>query len=610
MRPGAAPTRDDHGRPAPRPLGRRRAVAACPDLSALPPLLAATGSFGSLRERLGPRRRSLDRHGRHAGLTSVPHGAKSFLAATLALADATRAPGLGRARCRDRRPRRGGARRLARRPGCRRRARAEELRSPTSGASSSPTRRPPGSPRWRPGGRVAPGSSSPASRRSSNGRSTRPTCRRRRGCSRRDRGSVSTHSSASCSSSATSRRSRSPVGASSPTAAGSSTSSRRVTRCRSGSTSSVTRSTRSGGSTRPTSGPSARPTAPTLLPASEFLLPRGGAARSASAARPWRRPAARATRRRPRPVRGPDRRRGPAAGDRRTGPPGRSTPATRPRSGRRSSARRPASTTSLREPSSSSTSPATWPRPAAFLWRQADERRADLIAAADLPKDWPTTYLPPRDWKARLLGATNAGADLGVGARRGHRRRRPELGRPVRLARAERPRASAPGASSRPSSAGHRGRHADRPRIGPGGPPVRAPGRGRSAGRRGQSGRCCASARGRRPDRAQPQRRVHRRPRRPRLRHRSGAVRHGPRASAEGDAPGRPTRHPRTADAGRPRRPHRSRDRPLRADAPARRSPARSATTSSCGSRAAIGSTSRSSRSSGSAATRAASGRS
>jgi transcription-repair coupling factor (superfamily II helicase) len=40
---------------------------------------------------------------------------------------------------------------------------------------------------------------------------------------------------------------------------------------------------------------------------------------------------------------------------------------------------------------------------AAFLWRQADERRADLVDAGDLPKDWPLTYLAPRDWKKRLL---------------------------------------------------------------------------------------------------------------------------------------------------------------------------------------------------------------
>ena len=42
---------------------------------------------------------------------------------------------------------------------------------------------------------------------------------------------------------------------------------------------------------------------------------------------------------------------------------------------------------------------------AAFLWRQADERRAELVAAGDLPKDWPTTYLPPRDWKGRLVAS-------------------------------------------------------------------------------------------------------------------------------------------------------------------------------------------------------------
>ena len=42
---------------------------------------------------------------------------------------------------------------------------------------------------------------------------------------------------------------------------------------------------------------------------------------------------------------------------------------------------------------------------AGFLWRQADERRTELIAAGELPKDWPSTYLPPRDWKGRLLGA-------------------------------------------------------------------------------------------------------------------------------------------------------------------------------------------------------------
>jgi len=42
---------------------------------------------------------------------------------------------------------------------------------------------------------------------------------------------------------------------------------------------------------------------------------------------------------------------------------------------------------------------------ASFLWRQADERRAELIEAGELPKDWPSTYLPPRDWKARLVAS-------------------------------------------------------------------------------------------------------------------------------------------------------------------------------------------------------------
>ena len=40
---------------------------------------------------------------------------------------------------------------------------------------------------------------------------------------------------------------------------------------------------------------------------------------------------------------------------------------------------------------------------AQFLWRQADERRTELVAAGELPKDWPVTYLGPRDWKSRLV---------------------------------------------------------------------------------------------------------------------------------------------------------------------------------------------------------------
>ncbi len=39
-----------------------------------------------------------------------------------------------------------------------------------------------------------------------------------------------------------------------------------------------------------------------------------------------------------------------------------------------------------------------------FLWDQAAERRRDLVAAAELPDAWPDAYLGPREWKARLLG--------------------------------------------------------------------------------------------------------------------------------------------------------------------------------------------------------------
>ncbi len=78
-------------RPAVPPGGPPTGAAArkgggqrIPDLSALPPLLAATGTFAGLRERLTPTRDG--RAGRHIGLVAIPHGAKSYLAAALALA--------------------------------------------------------------------------------------------------------------------------------------------------------------------------------------------------------------------------------------------------------------------------------------------------------------------------------------------------------------------------------------------------------------------------------------------------------------------------------------------------------------------------------------------
>jgi transcription-repair coupling factor (superfamily II helicase) len=86
---------EDARRPAAKPPRRRRPEARhpdeqrtlghrLPDLSALPPLLAATGSFATLRERLGSPV-DVGRVGRHAGVVAVPHGAKSYLAAALAL---------------------------------------------------------------------------------------------------------------------------------------------------------------------------------------------------------------------------------------------------------------------------------------------------------------------------------------------------------------------------------------------------------------------------------------------------------------------------------------------------------------------------------------------
>ena len=42
---------------------------------------------------------------------------------------------------------------------------------------------------------------------------------------------------------------------------------------------------------------------------------------------------------------------------------------------------------------------------AEFLWEQAAERRRDLVAAGELPREWPSAYVEPRAWKARLVGA-------------------------------------------------------------------------------------------------------------------------------------------------------------------------------------------------------------
>ena len=149
-----------------------------------------------------------------------------------------------------------------------------------------------------------------------------------------------------------------------------------------------------------------------LLPASEFLLPVGGGAAIRErlgrlAARLPERLAADLARfegdgpgdaARPRR---PQRSRRPPVPAR----PGPSRSAMPPRSGRPSSRRRPAWTTSAPGTLLLLDEPGDIAEAAEFLWRQADERRAELIAADDLPKDWPSTYLPPRDWKGRLVAS-------------------------------------------------------------------------------------------------------------------------------------------------------------------------------------------------------------
>ncbi|MEA2611392.1 MAG: hypothetical protein QOG32_1118, partial [Chloroflexota bacterium] len=87
--PKPPPTPRRAARPSPGPGigdGARKGGHRLPDLSTLPPLLAGTGTFAALRDRLGRADEAPARTGRHVGLVSVPHGAKSYLAAALALA--------------------------------------------------------------------------------------------------------------------------------------------------------------------------------------------------------------------------------------------------------------------------------------------------------------------------------------------------------------------------------------------------------------------------------------------------------------------------------------------------------------------------------------------
>ena len=249
---------------------------------------------------------------------------------------------------------------------------------------------------------------------------------------------------------------------------------------------------------------------------------------------------------------------------------------------------------------------------AEFLWRQADERRAELVEAGELPKDWPSTYLPPRDWKGRLVASrtleltweSEPPEDAAMAARR------PVVGRPVRLARAG-PAAGPRRATRRTRSRRWQARRRpDRPRLGPGAAPRRPPRRGRPSGR------------GRRP--AWPRRR--RRAPSPS----SSAASTAASPAARTASPSSPTASCSgpSASAG-PKALRRVVPRDIlerltpgdlvvhidhgvaRYEQMLRRggATARTATTSSCRSRAATGSSSRSSRSAGSRATRAASAR-
>ena len=553
------------------PQGRRPPL---PDLSALPPLLAATGTFAALRERLGGRRRPApDRPARRAGgraarRQELPRGGPRARGRR-------RAPGLDRARRRDRRPRGRGARGLAGRPGGGDGPRAADGARLRAQRARSPTRRPPASRPSPLAHRPSSGDGGRASRRSSSTRSPRPTCRSPRASCAPAPGSTRTRSCASCSTSATCRSPRSPAAASSRGAAASSTSSRRRCRCRSGSSSSATRSIRSAPSTRPTSARSAAIERALLLPASEFLLPAGGATAirdrlGRAAARLPERLAADLARFDTEAL-AQTRSGATAAGPAARPPAGRWSSAMRPRSGPRTWRRRPASTTSAGH--------APGPRragrhrrgrgvPVAPGRRAPRRARRGGRAAEGLAAHVPAA--PRLEEPAGRLADPRA--DVGIRAGRGRRDgpRRPVVGRSVRLAGA-RPAARScraparcrrrPGARTTPGSCSPRTRRLAWPTSWAK-PATRS---------RSWTGSRSPTARRGRPRRAQPQRRVRRRPGRPGVRHRPRAVRDRPDPTPAGAPAGRAARHPRAADARRPGRPHRSRRRPLRADAPARR---------------------------------------
>ena len=199
VRRGRAPGRDGDRRGGRRRGRRCRATpigAAASDPRAGPPAARPVGPAAAARTRSGafarpspPARCRPDDappvSGRHAGLTNVPHGAKTYLAAALARRAERGAARLDRARRRDRRPRRRGAAGLAGRARRGRRAGAADGARLRAQRARAGRERGPGRGAGGVASRAAPASWSRASRRCSSTRSTRRTCRSGRGCSGR-----------------------------------------------------------------------------------------------------------------------------------------------------------------------------------------------------------------------------------------------------------------------------------------------------------------------------------------------------------------------------------------------------------------------------------------
>ena len=172
----------------------------------------------------------------------------------------------------------------------------------------------------------------------------------------------------------------------------------------------------------------------TLLPASEFLVPEGGADGltallgaivEAAAGAPRRGPGAA-----PRAIATP---RGRAANL----APRRS--ATPRRSGRRCSRRRPPWTTWPPGTLFVIDEPGDIGEAAEFLWRQADERRADLLAAERAAEGLAADAPAAARLEAPPARRADPRADLGIGGEQCDRGRRQVVRRPVRLARAAAP---------------------------------------------------------------------------------------------------------------------------------------------------------------------------